>query len=258
VWAPFCILQLWVWERFVDLQPELSNFINSDEPRAARWHDLGTKLEYKFVMSVIKSRDQVQWRPYMTSMDHWCRPSHYRDDSRWVSNNEVVDEGLESFAQCLRDCELVGLDCTEQYLPHRAARQFGLDQDIPCSVLRTNSTWEVAWATYDISEKSVKFYVPPRLSESDVTLLYSIWWESVRRLSRKIVNGKKGKKLESQLRCKKEKVQDGDGITISDCLRRKKKKVQDVDGITISDCLAGRKKKKVQDSDDIGLSDCQV
>ncbi|KAK9268706.1 hypothetical protein L1049_000467 [Liquidambar formosana] len=47
-----------------------------------------------------------------------------------------------------RVCELVGIDCIEQYLPHRVAMQFGMDQDIPGHVARCNETPEVAWRSY--------------------------------------------------------------------------------------------------------------
>ncbi|KAH7834410.1 hypothetical protein Vadar_015680 [Vaccinium darrowii] len=43
----------------------------------------------------------------------------------------AIDVLVESFARCLRVSELVGLDCMEQYLPHRVSMQFGMDQDVP-------------------------------------------------------------------------------------------------------------------------------
>jgi len=221
VWAPFHILQLWIWERFLALRPESSTFVNSDDPRAARWCNVGKKLNYRFVMSVIKSQDEIQWRPYLASFDHWCKPSYFRDVGDWVFNNEVADEGLESFVRCLRACELVGLDCVEQYLPHRVARQFGLDQDIPSIVPRSSSSREVAWGTLDICAKNLKFYVPSRHFESDVTLQYSIWWDSVKRLLRKKKKGNKRKKIRSLQCCTEKEHQDRDDITLSDWLASK-------------------------------------
>ncbi|KAK9269289.1 hypothetical protein L1049_001059 [Liquidambar formosana] len=87
------------------------------------------------------------------------------------------DLEFESFARCLRVCELVGLDCIEQYLPHRVAMQFGLDQDIPDRVCRSNETPEIAWSNYNRPIGDTKLYVPPRLFESDVTTRYSRWWK---------------------------------------------------------------------------------
>jgi len=179
MWAPFSILQLWLWERFLALRPEPKRLFSYDEPRAARWHDVGKRLDLSFVLSVFASPDELQWRPYATSLDNWCSPSFYKvDDQRFLSNL-AEDKELESFARCLRTCELVGLNSVEQYLPHRVAMQFGLDQEIPKFVPRADLTWEVAWKTYDFTEKNIKFYVPPRLFESDVTLRYSNWWINV-------------------------------------------------------------------------------
>ena len=92
------------------------------------------------------------------------------DDGGWFCTNFTKDEGLQLFVWCLRACELVGLDCIEQYLPHRLAMQFGLDRDIPNFLPRANFTWEVAWKTYNISLKNGRFYVPPRLFKLAATL----------------------------------------------------------------------------------------
>ncbi|KAK8916838.1 hypothetical protein KSP39_PZI022979 [Platanthera zijinensis] len=43
-----------------------------------------------------------------------------------------------------------------------------------------NSSWEAAWDSYDIAAKKLKFFAPPRLYESDVTVRYSIWWKNHR------------------------------------------------------------------------------
>lgn len=57
---------------------------------------------------------------------------------------------MESWACCLRVLELVGLDrkCIEQYLPHGVAKQFGINQDVPGDVARTNSTSKIVWRFY--------------------------------------------------------------------------------------------------------------
>lgn len=189
VWAPLQILQLWVWERFPNLRPKLQCFVESNEPRAARWHEAGTRLkalDFSFVMSIIESPDEFEWRPYVTPLDNWCKPSFYKDRGEWVYGNVVRNKDLGLFAYCVRASELVGLDCIEQYLPHRVALQFGLDQDVPNYVCRANSTWEAAWKTYDIGTKPVQFYVPPRLFESDVTLQYTIWWRRFEKFFRMV------------------------------------------------------------------------
>lgn len=182
VWAAFSILQVWIWERFVALRPEPSRFVGPGEPRIARWHEVVCrKLDFSLVMSVLESPDEFRWRPYTIDFDHWNKPSFYKDSGEWISGNGIGDD-LRSFAQCLRSCELVGLDCIEQYLPHRVSLQFGMDQDVPESVPRVNLTWEIAWKTYDIYKKNFKFYIAPRLFESDITLRYAIWWKNVDRI----------------------------------------------------------------------------
>ncbi|RWW74544.1 hypothetical protein BHE74_00017514 [Ensete ventricosum] len=177
VWAPFNLLQLWIWEHFVALRPAGLNEINDREPRAARWHNVGKKLKLALLQSVLKSPNEFQWRPYTVGLRNWHKPCFYKYKGLWIHSVETPDVELKSFAQFLRRSELVGLDCIEQYSPHRVAMQFGLDQDIPGSVVRTNSTWEAAWETYDISRKNIVFYIPPQLFESDVTLQYSVWWK---------------------------------------------------------------------------------
>lgn len=177
LWAPFSILQVWLWERFVALRPDSPNYVSSGEPRVARWHDATKKLELSFVLSVVELPDSFQWRPYAISLDSWCMPSFYKETGEWICNSANTDEEFGSFARCLRPCELIGLDCIEQYLPHWVAMQFGLDQDIPDAVTRANSSWEAAWDSFDTAAKRLKFFAPPRLYESDVTVRYSIWWK---------------------------------------------------------------------------------
>ncbi|XP_020249930.1 uncharacterized protein LOC109827349 isoform X1 [Asparagus officinalis] len=225
VWAPLHILQLWIWERFLALRPETSSFVNLGEPRVARWQCVRKKLDYQFIKSVIKSPDEIQWRPYLACLDHWCNPSYSRDEGGWIYGHDAMDEGIESFARCIKACELVGLDCIEQYFPHRVSRQFGLDQDIPHSVPRANSTWEVAWRTYAISGNNVKYFVPSKLFESDVTLEYSVWWDSVRKLLKKKMKGKKRKKTHSLQCCYTKELQDADDVVISDWIARKKQRI---------------------------------
>jgi len=82
-----------------------------------------------------------------------------------------------SFVICLRVSELVSIDSIEQYLPHRVAMQFGLDQDVPSSVPRFNETKAIAWKNYcrRISDKNL--YFPSRFFEADASMRYAKWWE---------------------------------------------------------------------------------
>jgi len=51
---------------------------------------------------------------------------------------DLVDKQMLSFVIFLRVSELVEFNSMEQYLPHRVAKQFGMDQDVPSNVPRFN------------------------------------------------------------------------------------------------------------------------
>ncbi|ONK54775.1 uncharacterized protein A4U43_UnF11630 [Asparagus officinalis] len=174
--APMNIVQLWLWERFLPLRPNLKSLMSPDTPRASRWSMSGKAMDFSSAMEVLESPDEFQWRPYVDELKH---------EGRWYFSCETHDEDLLSFAKCLRACALVGLDCIEQYQPHRVAMQFGLDQDIPKFVPRVNDSWEAAWKTYDISSKNVKFYVSPGFFSADVTVEYSTWWRNMKKKNMK-------------------------------------------------------------------------
>ncbi|GAV68630.1 PMD domain-containing protein, partial [Cephalotus follicularis] len=111
-------------------------------------------------------------RPYTKTLNNWDFPKFYEGKGMWVSVDPDLDDELQSFARCLRGSELVGLNCIEQYLPHRVAKQFGLDQDLPGYVARANdsaNSREIAWSNYSRPISDVKLYIPSRLFEADVT-----------------------------------------------------------------------------------------
>ncbi|XBI91782.1 hypothetical protein VPH35_029029 [Triticum aestivum] len=169
VHAPLYILQLWMWERFPVLWDGKPNLIKDGEPRAASWHDVSKKMNPMMIREVLNSGRNFLWRPY-TSSEQACK-----DHSGWVRGSDInEDEELISLAHCLHACELVGMDCIEQYLPHRVAMQFGLDQDVPGDVRRANEDWGVAWETYDLEGKNVAIFTP--CSEPGVTARYAEWW----------------------------------------------------------------------------------
>ncbi|WOH11563.1 hypothetical protein DCAR_0831052 [Daucus carota subsp. sativus] len=163
------LVQMWAWERFAGLRPA-PNIIGRGEPRSLRWNGVKNS-EVDDVRSALSSAELVfVWRPYVSSnsmLSNLCR-----DDEQWV----VVDsDALESFARCLRTSELVGLGYTEQYLPHRVAMQFGLDQDIP-HVVRLGGNPETGWTSYNRPLRGVKLFIPPRLFKADVTSRYVTWY----------------------------------------------------------------------------------
>ncbi|XP_037436319.1 uncharacterized protein LOC119303304 [Triticum dicoccoides] len=171
--APLHILQLWVWERFPELCPAInSHGGDPGMPRAAKWYNIRRMLDPGHIHAVFMSPDEFKWRPYGGSS--FALPQ--AKGGCWVHCNELAtSKGLQSFAQCLRPCELVGMQCIEQYCPHRVARQLGFDQDVPGTVARANSSQKTAWATYKMQPENVSLFVPQR--DPGMTVEYAQWWK---------------------------------------------------------------------------------
>ena len=175
--APFQLVQLWAWERFPALRPSPVS-ISQCEPRPARWSKLKKVSIENVRLAIDTAGESFQWRPYTIAANHnWLYPKFYEEKEQWVSVDAALDKELESFALCLRVCELLGLHCIQQYLPHRVAMQFGIDQDLPGHVARYNMSPGIAWSHYNRSIGDSKLYRPPRLFEADVTMRYFEWWK---------------------------------------------------------------------------------
>ncbi|KAH7546685.1 hypothetical protein FEM48_Zijuj01G0227800 [Ziziphus jujuba var. spinosa] len=175
LYAPFHLVQLWAWERF-PLSRSNPNHISNGEPRLARWHMLKPGKIENIRLNLDSAGECFQWRPYAISVVNWLFPKFYPDKEQWVLVDSCLDQDLESFARCLRVCNLVGLDCIQQYLPHRVARQFGMDQDIPTCVPQHYLAAQIELDKYNRMTGVAKIYVPPRLTKSDVTTQYVEWW----------------------------------------------------------------------------------
>ncbi|KAK1355360.1 hypothetical protein POM88_048616 [Heracleum sosnowskyi] len=169
------LVHMWVWERFPKLRPT-PGVMEGAEPRSSRWN--GVKIvKVRDVRATLDSgKESFIWRPYVVTSSNCMLSKLYRDSEQWVV---VESDDTESFARCVRVSELVGLDCIEQYLPHRVAEQFGLDQDVPPVVKRTNGCRKTAWSSYNRSLRGTKLYIPPRISESDVSSRYVVWWRGL-------------------------------------------------------------------------------
>ncbi|PWA75157.1 Aminotransferase-like mobile domain-containing protein [Artemisia annua] len=124
IWAPLQLVQVWIWERFRKSSPSPAD--NCD-PKFARWEkkevcveDGGSFADCGF--------DDFTWQPYGEDIDDKSR--------KWVVVGDCLDEEMESWVRCLRVSELVGIDgkSIQQYLPHRVAMQFGMNQDVPGDV----------------------------------------------------------------------------------------------------------------------------
>ncbi|KAM3260559.1 hypothetical protein ACQJBY_051687 [Aegilops geniculata] len=174
--APLHILQLWVWERFPELRPATPNTASHDDdpgmPRAAKWHNIRHPLDPVYIHAVLMSPEEFQWRPYGGTS--FALPQ--AEDGCWVHCHDVAtSKELQSFAQCLLPCELVGMQCIEHYRPHRVARQLGFDQDVPGSIARANSCRKTAWTTYRMRPEDVSFFVLRR--DPGMTVEYAQWWK---------------------------------------------------------------------------------
>ncbi|GAU20521.1 hypothetical protein TSUD_130790 [Trifolium subterraneum] len=174
--SPFYLVQIWVWERFKNLQPQPHTMlINHGDPLLFRWHKVEASKIDNVKLALDLAIDHFLWRPYVRYADK-CG-IFYPNDEIWVPFEKDLDKEMLSFVRCLSVSELVGFESIEQYLPHRVAMQFGMDQDVPGYVPRFNETKFIAWKNYcrPISDK--KLYFPPRLFEADVTTRYAKWWK---------------------------------------------------------------------------------
>ncbi|PKI67681.1 hypothetical protein CRG98_011894 [Punica granatum] len=147
LWAPFQLVQVWVWERFPKLRLNPNPF-RKGEPTITQLVRLKSRNLDNVGMALDSSGRSFQWRPYS---DHGS------------------EEELKSSARCLIACGLEGSRKNiEWYHPHRAAMQFGLDQDLP------------SWVRPSSIEKplgNVRMYVPSHLPKPGVTARYLSWWE---------------------------------------------------------------------------------
>ncbi|KAL8104084.1 hypothetical protein AgCh_028348 [Apium graveolens] len=174
---------MWVWERFTEFRP-VPNFIGSGEPRSARWNGV-TKVKVNDVRTALDSTGlSFLWCPYTLGSSNNIFSTLYKDIEQGVV---VESDAEESYARCLRASELVGLKITEQYLPHRVAMQFGLDQDLPSDVVRSSESPQIAWNNYNKPTRGSKLYLPPRVLESDVTSRYVLWWKGLMPMNEQMV-----------------------------------------------------------------------
>jgi len=129
--SPFYLVQIWVWERFKNLQPQ-PMLIKHGDPFLFRWHKVKALIIDNVRMALDSAMDDFLWRPYVRYSDR-CE-LFYPNDEILVPYKKDLDKQMLSFVICLRVSELAAFDYMEQYLPHRVAKQFGMDQDVPSDV----------------------------------------------------------------------------------------------------------------------------
>ncbi|KAL5548310.1 hypothetical protein UlMin_003541 [Ulmus minor] len=172
LWSPFQLVHLWILGRFsaIQLQDNAAVFFG--------WQ----KVEKRRLESIRKSLDsdgkEFLWRPYVRNCSTFGCARVYGEEEMLVSIGSGLDEETESFARCLRVSKLVGLDSVEEYLPHRVARQFGFDQDVPGWLVLSDRTPKLAWEDYSKPIGGDKLYIPSRHFEGDVSIKYLKWQKS--------------------------------------------------------------------------------
>lgn len=170
LFSPLQLLRLWALERFQGLQPQ-PNLI-AGKQFFASWQGVPKLRLSNIRLALASAGECFQWRPYTKDGVNWYGSKLFGDKAMWVTVGPTLDEQQESFARCLRVSQLVGLDCIEQYLPHRVAMQFGFDQDLPACVAQSNDSPEVAWANYSKPLCGEQLYIPSIHFEAGVTSRY--------------------------------------------------------------------------------------
>ncbi|GAB2258641.1 hypothetical protein Droror1_Dr00014801 [Drosera rotundifolia] len=171
VWAPLQLVQVWFWERFVELRPKPVE-LEPGQPRLARWHGV-ERNGVGNVRPILQSAgDMFLWCPYTIAVENLPLPGFYRETEEFAVVDEDLDDEIKAFSRCLRMSELVGIDCIEMYSPHRVAMQFGFDQDIPDHVPELDVSPEFAWFNYTRPIKDQVLYILSRHVEADVRLRY--------------------------------------------------------------------------------------
>ncbi|CAL9230787.1 unnamed protein product, partial [Arabidopsis halleri] len=121
----FKLVQVWTWERFRNIRPEVRE-IPQGEPRIARWSNLQQRSK-----NVRWSFDDFDWRPYIKPLKNWNPLRFYLEEAMLVTVDDNLEDEFVSFARCVRSSQLVGIDFVEDYYPNRVAMQFGLAQNLP-------------------------------------------------------------------------------------------------------------------------------
>ncbi|KAL6878244.1 hypothetical protein ACP4OV_012415 [Aristida adscensionis] len=177
--APMEILQLWVWERFPELRPEMASsspngvISATAVPRVARWQGASKTLNPNYVRAVLMSPKDFLWRPYSLLQETHGGSWVHGQDAETARSNAML-----SFARCLHPCDLVGMDSIKQYCPQRVALQLGFDQDVPEMAVRLNTEcWVKVWETYDIENERFVFADPS--DNVAVTAQYEQWWQPI-------------------------------------------------------------------------------
>jgi hypothetical protein len=76
--SPFYLVQIWVWERFKNLQPQ-PMLINHGDPLLFRWHKVKDFEIDNVRLALDSAVDDFHWRPYVRSFNK-CRMFYPNDE----------------------------------------------------------------------------------------------------------------------------------------------------------------------------------
>jgi hypothetical protein len=157
---------------------------NHGDPLLFRWHKVKALKIDNVKLALDSATNDFLWRPYVTCADK-CG-MFYPNDEIWVPFEKDLDKEMLSFVTCLRVSKLVGFESIEQYLPHRVAMQFGMDQDVPSYVPRFKETKFIAWKNYwrpiSISHRDCLRQMLPRAMQSGGSNRYWVMTILLRKL----------------------------------------------------------------------------
>ncbi|XP_024628632.1 uncharacterized protein [Medicago truncatula] len=140
-----------------------------------RWHLVKPLKIDNVRLALDSAKDDFLWRPYVQYADKF--EMFYPNDETLVPLKKDLDKKNLSFVMSLRVSELVGFESIEQYLPHRVAMQFGMDQDVPACVPRFNENETIAWKNYCRPLSDASLFIPSRFFDAGVTTRYATWWK---------------------------------------------------------------------------------
>ncbi|XP_073010840.1 uncharacterized protein [Typha latifolia] len=192
VWAPFGLLQAWMWERFERLQPPPSKNLAFPLSRARiiHWSKRRKTTTYEHAARVLRDGESFNWRPYSKNSGHWYQPGWYDNESQMIT---VINDALDvfsDFTSVVSPCALVGYFSdgpflSEKYHPHRVARQFGFDQAVPvlsnvCALLQRVDS---------VRSLGAEIFVPGINRYGGVSDDYVDWWNAYIESYRKALEG---------------------------------------------------------------------
>ncbi|GJM87548.1 hypothetical protein PR202_ga03513 [Eleusine coracana subsp. coracana] len=141
VWAPFSLLQVWMWERCKQLCPpplKAPPFPISSV-RALHWSRRKRTSTQEEALWILQDEDCFDWRPYLYNSSKWMEPKWFSQDTFLVScTGKDKPEWFADYIAVISQTVLTGwygddMDSSVSYNPQLVARQFGYDQVAPVS-----------------------------------------------------------------------------------------------------------------------------